>query len=221
MPKCKLFENWTFRLPRPAPFDDPIYDGAKDYSQSRYNAAGAVQKATLHAPTLRALMAYAKLRTASDNGQDLKDLGAIGHQGTNYSVCEYHSNNKLDCVVFNTNTGKFTASQFADGTDMPKPITIGTGAASGTALLFCLMPQFEEDEEFRENFEAFKTMQEAGWPDMDAACHAALILCDNVYRRVENARGVGGAGVKVSIPTTGNLSPIAQMALDSGTYSKK
>lgn len=219
MPKCKLFESWTFRLPRPAPFDSSVCDGAKDYGLSRYNTTGAVQKATLHAPTLRALMAYARLRTAADSGQDVTGLGAVGHQGENYSAAEYRSGSRLDCVVFNQNTGRFTASQFEDGTDTPKPVTVGSGASAGTALLFCLMPKFEEDDEFREKFEEFRSQQESGWADMDASIGAALVLCDNVYRRVENARSVGDAAVRVSIPATGNVSTIAQMALDSGTYA--
>ena len=219
MPKCKLFESWTFRLPRPAPFEDSAYDGAKGFGHSRYNAVGAIQKSTLHAPTLRALLAYARLRTAAENGQDLTDLGAIGHQGENYSVCEYHSAGKTDCVVFNANSGKFTASRFDDDSSTLKPITVGTGNATGTALLFCLMPRFEEDDEFREHFDEFKTQMEAGWPDMDAAFENALLLCDNIYRRVENARNVGPAAVSLSIPATGNLSLISQMALENGTYA--
>jgi MoxR-like ATPase len=219
MPKCKLFESWSFRLSRPTPFDDPEFDGAKDFGLSRYNAAGSLRKATLHAATLRAMMAYAKLRIATDHGEDLTDLGAIGHQGSTYHIAEYHSAGKTDCVVFNLNTGKFTVSQFADGTDIPKPMTLGAGNSSGTALLFCLMPKFEEDDEFRDNFEDFKTQMESGWPDSDAALRIGLILCDNVYRRVENARNVGAAAVKVSITATGNLAPIAQMAMDNGTYS--
>ena len=219
MPRCKLFESWTFRLQRPAPFDGAAYDGAKDFGLSCYNKAGAVQKATLHAPTLRAVMAYATLRSAVENGQDLKDLGAMGHQGTNYSIAEYHSANKTDCVVFNHNTGKFVAAQFQDGVDQPKPITIGAGNATGTAFLFALMSKFEEDEEFQTYMEEFKQQQESGWPDMDVAFQDALVLCDNVYRRVENARNVGTAGVKISIPATGNVSPIGLLALDNGTYS--
>ena len=219
MPRCKLFENWTFRLPRPVPFDGVAYDGAKDFGLSCYNKAGAVQKATLHTPTLRALLAYAKLRSAVEAGADLQDLGAIGHQGGNYNIAEYHSADKTDCVVFNQTTGKFIAAQFQDGSEQPKPITLGAGNATGSAMLFALMSKFEEDEEFRYYLDDFKQQQETGWPDMDAAFKDALILCDNVYRRIENARNVGTAGVKVTIPATGNVSPIGLLALDHGTYS--
>ena len=81
MAKTKLFESWTFRLQLPPPFDDPKYSGAKPMGFSQYNTSSTAQKATLHAPTLRALLAYAKLVSATENGQSVDDLGAIGHQG--------------------------------------------------------------------------------------------------------------------------------------------
>mgnify|MGYP000272017328 CR=1 FL=1 len=78
MAKTKLFESWTFRLQLPPPFDDPKYSGAKPMGFSQYNTSSTAQKATLHAPTLRALLAYAKLVSATENGQSVDDLGAIG-----------------------------------------------------------------------------------------------------------------------------------------------
>lgn len=54
---------------------------------------------------------------------------------------------------------------------------------------------------------------------MDTAFECALVLCDNVYRRIENSKQLGTDGVKISIPTTGNISVITQMAMDSGNYA--
>ena len=68
MARGKLFESWSFKLSIPAPFDDPKYSGAQNHGQSQYNYAGSVQKATLHAPTMRALLAYAKLANAAEAG---------------------------------------------------------------------------------------------------------------------------------------------------------
>ena len=219
MAKCKLFEGWTFRLRRPAPFDGPDGDGAKDFGQSRYNTAGPVQKATLHAPTLRALLAYSRLRTAEEKGETDDTLGALGHQSTDYAVAEYHSARKTDCAAYCRHTGKFVAAQFPDGTARPVPYTLGAGQASGTALLFALMPLFEEDEEFRDYAERFRLQQEADWPDREEALRTALVLCDNIYRRVENARNVGPAAVPLQIPVSGSISPIGALALDRGTYA--
>ena len=219
MARGKLFESWSFKLALPAPFDDPQYSGMKDFGLSKYNATGNMKKATLHAPSLRALLAYAKLVTASELGNDTDGLGVIGHQDNTFRIAEYCSSNKTDCVVFNPATGKFIAGQFVKGSDQSGPYTLGAGNASGSALMFCLMPIFEEDAEFHDCFADFKEAMLAGWPDMDSALTTALTLCDNMYRRIENARSLGSAGVKTSIPTTGNISNLSQMALDNGNYS--
>jgi MoxR-like ATPase len=219
MARGKLFESWTFKLSLPAPFDDPSYSGQKDFGLSRYNSAGSMQKSSLHAPTLRALMAYARLVNATELGEDTDGLGAIGHQDNRYRIAEYVSANKKDCVVFVSNSGKFIASQFVNGSDHPGPYTVGPGAASGSALLFALMPMLEEDSEFRDSFAEFKAAMAGGWPDMQAALETALVLCDNVYRRIENARNLGQAAVKLAIPTTGNISSLSRLAIDNGSYS--
>lgn len=219
MAKTKLFEGWSFRLQQPAPFDDPQYSGAKAMGFSQYNTSSTAQKATLHAPTMRALLAYAKLVSATENGQSTDGLGAVGHQGTTYHISEYRSGNKTDCVIFNPVTGKFIAVQVEDGSTCLKPYSIGAGNGTGSAMLFCLMPIFMEDDEFRQKFQELVSHYESNWADMDAAFECALMLCDNVYRRVENSKQLGSAGVKVSIPTTGNISIITQMALDNGNYA--
>ena len=219
MSKTKLFESWTFRLQLPAPFDDPQYAGAKNHSFSQYNISSTAQKSTLHAPSLRALLAFVKLVSASEKGQSTEGLGAIGHQGSTFRISEYHSANKTDCVVCNPVTGKFNAAQVEDGTDTLKPYTVGPSNGSGTGLLFCLMPILYEDEEFQRNFQELLSHYDSGWADMDGAFNCALILCDNIYRRIESSKTLGSDGVKISIPTTGNISAITQMSMDSGNYA--
>lgn len=219
MARGKLFEAWSFRLEMPKPFDDPSYSGMKDFGLSKYNNTGKLKKASLHAPTLRAIMAYAKLVSASEQGQDTTGLGAIGHQDKNFRIAEYKSANKTDCVAFSTATGKFIASQFKDGSDTPETYSVAAGKGSGSALLFCLMPILEEETEFHDTFVQFKTAMERGFPDMDSALESALLLCDNVYRRIEGAAQVGQAGVKLAVPTTGNIAAISPLALDKGSYA--
>ena len=219
MARGKLFDNWTFRLELPVPFDDPQYSGQKDFGLSTYNSSGTLRKACLHAPSLRALLAYAKVVLASEQGTALDGLGAIGHQDSTFRIAEYCSANKTDCVVFNLNTGKFIAGRYAAGSDHATPYTMSAGNCSGSALFFCLMPVLEEDTEFRDRFTAFKDAMANGWRDMDAAFETALILCDNMYRRIENAANVGKAGIKLSVPTTGNISTLSQLAIDNGSYA--
>lgn len=219
MGKSKLFESWSFKLELPEPFDDPKYSGGKDFGRSKYNAVGSVKKASLHAPSLRALLAYVKLVSATERGDDPTGLGAVGHQDTSYRIAEYVSANKTDCVVFNPGTGKFISGRFANGSDNSTPYTLGIGNCSGSALLFSLMPLFEEDTEFRDCLSDLKDAWRTGWPNMDSAFETALTLCDNMYRRIENAVNVGQAGIKVSIPASGNISNLSKLAIDNGSYA--
>ena len=219
MARSKLFESWSFKLKLPAPFDDPQYAGQKNIGRSKYNSNTSVGAATLHAPSLRALLAFAQLVNASEQGTSTDDLGAIGHQDATYRIAEYVSANKTDCVVFNPTTGKFITGRFVKGSDNAVPYTMGAGNCSGSALLFCLMPVFDEDSEFHDCMADFKDAMASGWPDMDAAFETALKLCDNMYRRIENAKGVGKAGIKLAIPTTGNISNLSQLAINNGSYS--
>ena len=142
MGKSKLFESWSFKMELPKPFDDPKYSGGKDFGRSKYNAVGSVKKASLHAPSLRALLAYAKLVSETEAGNDTTGLGAIGHQDSTYRIAEYISANKTDCVVFNPGTGKFISGRFPNGLYQSTPYTLGIGNCSGSALLFALMPLF-------------------------------------------------------------------------------
>jgi len=219
MARAKLFESWSFKLKMPAPFDDPRYLGQKNFGRSQYNTNTSVGAATLHAPSLRALLAYAKLVSAAELGNSTDGLGAIGHQDTTFRIAEYVSANKTDCVVFNPTTGKFVTGRFHQGSDNAVPYTVGAGKESGSALLFCLMPVFDEDSEFHDCFADFKESMVAGWPDMDAALETALKLCDNMYRRIENAAGSGKAGIRLVIPGTGNISTLSQLAIDNGSYT--
>lgn len=219
MARCKLFEGWTFKLAIPAPFDDPALSGPKDYGISQYNGTGRVMKATLHAPSVRALLAYAKLVLATEAGAATDGLGVIGHQGNIFKIAEYKSAGKTDCVVFNVNTGKFIVGQFPDGSDTPAPYNLGMGSGSGSALLFALMPVFDSDTEFHDCFNTFKQQMDSGWPDMNAAAETALTLCDNMYRRIEAAATLHKAGVKVAIPASGNITVLSKMALDNGSYT--
>ncbi len=220
MARTKLFDSFTYKLPLPAPFDDPIYAGAKSFGMSRYNTVG-IPKATLHGPTLRALLAYAKLVQETDAGGSVDGLGAVGHQGTTYRIAEYVSSDKTDMVVFNQNTGKFYVACVKNGSPGMDPYVLGPGSGmgSGTALLFCLIPYLMEESEFQACFSEFLAQMNVGWPDMDMAQKTALTLCDNVYRRIENAKSLGSDGIKTNIPVTGNIAAITQMALDNGTYS--
>ena len=106
-----------------------------------------------------------------------------------------------------------------DGSQTLKPYSVGAANGTGSGLIFCLMPILHEDDEFRQKFQEFVVHLESGWANMDEAFECALVLCDNVYRRIENSKTLGADGVKISISTTGNIPAITQLALDNGNYA--
>lgn len=54
---------------------------------------------------------------------------------------------------------------------------------------------------------------------MDRAARYAAVCCDNLYRRIENPAGCGAAGIRISIPASGNVQPFTPLALSQGTYN--
>lgn len=218
MGKCKLFDFGTWKRDPPKPFDDIVtkYDAVK----SKYSPPSA--SSTLHAATLRAILAYMALDHASEmTGSDGEPpKGAIGTQADNFVIAEYPSRTGLThVVVFNNVTGKFTAAKMADADASPKPYALKDKGDSGAALFFALMPKALEDEEFTEEYAKLWDCCKAGYPDVDDAALHAAVLCDNLYRRIENPAGCGAAGIRVRIPASGNIQPFTPLALSQGTYN--
>lgn len=210
MAKSKLFDSWTFQLPYPAPFDDKTAV-AKTHSDigSRHNKATAAQS-TLHAPTLRAILAYLNLKNGTGTG-------AIGFQGNDLINAEYDGATHYMAVVYNRQKGKFFAAIYDAGVDVPKPYTLGSKGETGSALIFALMPLFLEDEEFAEAFAKFEQFFDQN--DLLALTKEAALLCDNVYRRILAGDSLPTAGIKLDIPTTGNITQLTALMLDEGTYA--
>ena len=85
-----LFDNTTFLMECPEPFNDTRITRESTTHYSMYNTVSA-KRSTLHAPTLRAIMAYMKLSKAFTDGESLDGLGAIGKAGDKRFVAEYIS----------------------------------------------------------------------------------------------------------------------------------
>lgn len=218
MAKCKLFDSWIWGLTLPAPFDASSVKKRTSDVYSKYNNS-TTHQASLNAPMLNALLSYATLLNAAEDGKPLDNLGAIGFQGDTYIAAEYYENPSTEAVIFNRKNGKFYTSIFADGDSTPKAYTISDKEENGSALLFALMPLFNEDEEFADNFNTFRFHCKNSFSDLNAATDTAFILCDNMYRRIENAIALKDAGISLNIPATGNITQYTERALKQGTYS--
>lgn len=210
-----LFNAWTWNRALPWPFDEPSISPRSKTATSWYNE-GSSKIATLHAATLTAILQRMELEL--DPTSTAK--GAVGTQNGSLYVVEYPSRAKeLHIVVFNRTTGKFTAGRYEDLTQMPLPYKLKENEQSGSTLFFALLDIVLEDDEFKAQYEILLEQKMAGFPDPNAAAVPAYILCDNLYRRIKNASELGGAGISVVIPTTGNIQPFTTINLNKGTYS--
>lgn len=215
MAKIKLFDTWTWKLDLPEPFDSVPDHVSKTFYSCYCNVA--TKKSTLHGACLSAILAYLDMDTTFSPGTTAEH--AIGTQGDKI-VTEYHSRTgDIHAVVFNKKTGKFNVGRFADATSAPKVYSIKDGGQTGTALLFSLIPEALNDDEFKEYYDILGKCKQDGFTDMDEATKAAFILCDNLYRRIESADSLPSAGIKLSIPATGNIPPFTQINLKKNAYS--
>ena len=214
MGKTTLFSNWTWRRNLSEPFRRATKKRTDAYSV--YNTT-TEKESTLHAPTLCAIMAYMDI-----DGKTAEAKGAIGTRG-NTIVAEYpsHRAGETHVCVFNKDTDKFTAGIFKDSSTSPEPYEMkskGDGQ-SGSAMFFALMPIFLQVKEFADEYRILKSYKESGYADMESASRSAAILCDNIYRRIENAAGLTDAGIIVNVPASGNIQPFNALMLNKNEYS--
>lgn len=215
MAKIPLFGNWTWKLALPEPFDKV----SNNVSTTHYSiyCTTAIKKSTLHSPALSAVLAYLDMDTSFTPASTSES--AIGTQGEKI-VAEYRSRTKeIHVVVFNKKNGKFNVGRYDDVTSSPRVYSLKDGSQTGTALFFTLIPEALKDDEFKENYDLLGKCKNDGFTDMDEAEKAAFILCDNLYRRIESADAVPRAAIKLSLPGTGNLSPLTPMNLNKNAYS--
>ena len=219
MPNSMLFDASTFTMAVPPEFDS--FPKETTIYTSMYNNASS-KKSTLHAPTLRALMAYIRLTKASTDGASVDELGAIGTQNDKKIIAEYIGGRKdIQAVVYNKSTGGILASVYNDVKSSAAPFVhkgVG-GKETGTAVFFALMPIFLEDREFKDYYDILYEQFVNGFADKTATEETIFKLCDNVYRRIENSKACGSSGVKLEYPTTGNVRTINEVARNKGTYS--
>lgn len=198
---------FNFDRPLPEPFEKLPNKKVKG-AASKYGAL----EATLCASVLKGVNAFCAC--VNGTGQ-----GAVGNiEGQRY-VAEYKSSMGADTyhlVVYDASTGNFLASVYDRDTELMEQYTAYPSARDGAALFFAMMPKLLEDQEFKENFQAYREQRKDGFPDLPKAVTAAAILCDNAYRRVKDESCP--VHVKVRVDKSGNLMRVSRAQLDSGLY---
>ena len=221
MANGNLLPNWSFKRKLPEPFedytDDPVFKNV--YSK---HCIQPQKRSTLHAATLRAILAYLELESPT-GGKPPEELGAIGSQGNNFTIAEYPSKTgELHVVAYNRINGKFTAGCYQtppDPESNPEKYMLKEDEKSGAALIFALIPTAMADDEFNEHYQKLKDDRDNGYPNMDETAETAAILCDNLYRRIRYGTSLTVGGIQNDTPTNGSIPQLKAFTVQKGTYS--
>ena len=192
----------------PVPFDTMTNKKVKVASMY-----GAKTESTLCGSVIKAV--HAMCRCMNGTGE-----GAVGQIDTNKSVAEYKSSVGPDAyhlVVYDSNTGSLMASVYDSNMETFENYTLNSSGRDGAAVMMALFPMLMQDDEFKENFEAYQDELNAGYPHMDKATEYMALMCDNAYRRIKDDSCA--AHVKVNVDKAGNLMRVSQTHLDSGSFT--
>ncbi len=192
MANKKLFRNWTFKRNIPQPFE--TYKNQKSTEYYSIYCHTQTKVATLHGQVLAAIEAYVNMLNEKSNDC------AIGMLDSETIICEYMSRRaEKHLVTYNKKTGKFNANVYYRGdNETVSEYIFDAPSQSGSALFFSLIPVALMEQEFKENFNVLMHYYSNinGKPShFEEYVKAAYILCDNLYRRIENAHNLGSEGI--------------------------
>lgn len=232
MANTKLFETWTFNRPLPEPFAGEVTNSGKKTSTepeciSRHNHMARGKRSTLHAPTIRALILVSEIIEGTV-------AGAFGLQRENNMVKWYcmeyvrtgGTTGETRILLYDPINGKCKGMMKKGTVLSSMPVIGGNNGGSGKEILMLLAYASLEhgmlhDEEFCTAFERFREEQKKGFPNPGEAMTQAFLLCDNLYRRIENSDSLGVDGIPFdnTCISLGNVPIITQARLESGHYA--
>lgn len=193
-----LYETWTFQQEVPGLIQDLLNRLQKQKTStkasdcSQYNTCRA-KSATLHAPTLRAILWLAELY------EGLETEGAVGRQfgennETNYYCMEYKNKDVSYALIYNWKNGRFkgcvqkgdtvlrlsSIQKDKDVMELYIALLAFASTCYGTELY---------NAEFSQHFDSILKMLSLDLEmDEETLLTNAYICCDNLYRRVESFR---------------------------------
>lgn len=198
---------FNFGRSLPSPFD--TIANKKIKVSSKY---GDGTTSTLCGTVIKAVHAVCHCMDGSGEGA----VGIIDHR----TAAEYKSSVGADAyhlVVYDSNTGSLMASVYDSNMETFENYTLNSSGRDGAAVMMALFPILMQDDEFKENFEAYQDELNAGYPHMDKATEYMALMCDNAYRRIKDDSC--SAHVKVNLDKAGNLMRVSQTHLDSGSFT--
>ena len=198
---------FNFSRSLPSPFD--AIANKKIKVSSKY---GDGTTSTLCGTVIKAVHAVCHCMDGSGEGA----VGIIDHR----TAAEYKSSASADAyhlVVYDSNTGSLMASVYDSNMETFENYTLNSSGRDGAAVMMALFPMLMQDDEFKENFEAYQDELNAGYPHMDKATEYMALMCDNAYRRIKDDSCA--AHIKVNVDKAGNLMRVSQTHLDSGSFT--
>ena len=198
---------FNFGRSLPSPFD--TIANKKIKVSSKY---GDGTTSTLCGTVIKAVHAVCHCMDGSGEGA----VGIIDHR----TAAEYKSSVSADAyhlVVYDSNTGSLMASVYDSNMETFENYTLNSSGRDGAAVMMALFPMLMQDDEFKENFEAYQDELNAGYPHMDKATEYMALMCDNAYRRIKDDSCA--AHIKVNVDKAGNLMRVSQTHLDSGSFT--
>lgn len=198
---------FNFGRSLPSPFD--TIANKKIKVSSKY---GDGTTSTLCGTVIKAVHAVCHCMDGSGEGA----VGIIDHR----TAAEYKSSAGADAyhlVVYDSNTGSLMASVYDSNMETFENYTLNSSGRDGAAVMMALFPMLMQDDEFKENFEAYQDELNDGYPHMDKATEYMALMCDNAYRRIKDDSCA--AHVKVNVDKAGNLMRVSQTHLDSGSFT--
>lgn len=227
----KIFENWTFTRILPEPFAGVAANrGKKDTTEasclSVHNHMSRMKRATLHASTLKALLAVSAIIRGDQEGA----FGVQTVSGTVKWYCmEYAkpvaAGSEIRIGVYHPQDGKWKGI-VKNGTTLAAYPQIGERGASGREIIMMfifasLAEGSLHDDEFSKAFLLLNDEIKNGYPDADKATDLAFLCCDNLYRRIVNSASLGESGILFDGDSiaSGNVPLILTSQLADGDYN--
>ena len=228
MAEIKLFDTWTFQEEIPEPFRQFLQrEGLRKTTTtiewlSQYNQG---RQATLHPPTLRAMLNIA--------GIYLKQTeGALGFQKGNYELLnfycmEYVKGRGRYALVYNPISAKIrgickTEKQTYKALDFVER-NVSDGEEVLAMLIYVSLEKKEAlyNLEFAQNFILFMQQMKEGWKNAKLALKAAFLCCDNLYRRAENVQDFSNEGIPLEKSQLGKngMEQLSTLAIESELYA--
>lgn len=228
MAEIKLFDTWTFQEEMPEPFSQFLKkEGLRKTTTmvewlSQYNQG---RQATLHPPTLRAMLNIAGIYLK-------KTEGALGFQKGNYDLLnfycmEYVKGNQRHALVYNPISAKIrgickTEKQTYKALDFVER-NVSDGEEVLAMLIYVSLEKKEAlyNLEFAQNFILFMQQMKEGWKNGKLALKAAFLCCDNLYRRVENVQDFNNEGIPLEKSQLGKngMEQLSKLAIVSELYA--